>query len=81
MEPSHRPNFQLAGAGGVLFGYTAACIVLGALVGWAVGSAGIGILFGAFVGIPAASSWSTAATGTRSNARHLVDFRVRCRDG
>ena len=30
MEPADRPNFQLAGAGGVLFGFTAACIVLGA---------------------------------------------------
>ena len=53
MEPSSRPNFQLAGAGGVLFGFTAACIVLGALIGWAAGSLAYGIVFGAVIGIPA----------------------------
>jgi F0F1-type ATP synthase assembly protein I len=53
MEPASRPNFQLAGAGGTLLGTTAACIVLGALVGWAAGSTGIGILIGAVIGIPA----------------------------
>ena len=52
MEPTSRPNFQLAGAGGVLFGFTAACIVLGALIGWAVGSVAYGIVFGAVIGIP-----------------------------
>jgi len=52
MEPSSRPNFQLAGAGGVLFGFTAACIVLGALIGWAAGSLAYGIVFGAVIGIP-----------------------------
>jgi hypothetical protein len=53
MEPTSRPNFQLAGAGGVLFGVTAACIVLGALIGWAAGSLAYGLVFGAVVGIPA----------------------------
>ena len=53
MEPSSRPNFQLAGAGGTLLGTTAALIAIGALVGWALGSVGIGILAGAFLGIPA----------------------------
>ncbi|MFL5935706.1 MAG: hypothetical protein ACJ744_07895 [Gaiellaceae bacterium] len=52
MEPTSRPNFQLAGAGGVLFGFTAACIVLGALIGWAAGSVAYGIVFGAVIGIP-----------------------------
>jgi len=52
MEPASRPNFQLAGAGGVLFGFTLACIVLGALIGWAAGSVAYGIVFGAVVGIP-----------------------------
>ena len=52
MEPASRPNFQLAGAGGVLFGFTAACIAVGALIGWAAGSLGYGIVFGALVGIP-----------------------------
>ena len=53
MEPASRPNFQLAGAGGTLLGTTAALIALGALGGWAAGSAGIGILVGAGIGIPA----------------------------
>jgi hypothetical protein len=52
MEPTSRPNFQLAGAGGVLFGSTAACILLGAVIGWAAGRIGYGIAFGAVVGIP-----------------------------
>ena len=53
VEPGHgRPTFQLAGAGGTLIGFTAACVVLGALIGWAAGSAGIGLLIGAVVGIP-----------------------------
>ena len=52
MEPADRPNFQLAGAGGVLFGFTAACIVLGTVIGWAAGSAAYGLVFGAVVGIP-----------------------------
>ena len=52
MEPSPRPTFELAGAGGTLIGFTAACIVLGALVGWVAGSVGIGIVIGVVVGIP-----------------------------
>ncbi len=52
MEPADRPNLQLAGAGGVLFGFTAACIVLGAAIGWVAGSVAYGIVFGAVVGIP-----------------------------
>jgi hypothetical protein len=52
MEPAHRPNLQLAGAGGVLFGFTAACVILGAVIGWAVGSLAYGIVFGAVIGIP-----------------------------
>ena len=46
------PSFSLAGAGSVLIGFTAACIVAGALVGWAVGRVGIGVAIGAVVGIP-----------------------------
>lgn len=53
MEPASRPNLQFAGAGGTLLGTTAACIVVGALVGWLAGSVGIGILIGAVIGIPA----------------------------
>ena len=52
MEPASRPNIQLAGAGGVLFGFTAACIVIGVVIGWAVGNAAYGLVFGALVGIP-----------------------------
>jgi hypothetical protein len=47
-----RPQFSLAGAGSVLIGSTAACIVAGTLVGWAAGSIGYGLAFGAVVGIP-----------------------------
>jgi hypothetical protein len=46
------PSFSLAGAGSVLIGFTAACIVAGALIGWAVGRVGIGVAIGAVVGIP-----------------------------
>jgi len=48
-----RPSLQLAGAGMVLIGYTAAIAVLGLLIGWAAGSLGIGLLIGIVVGIPA----------------------------
>jgi uncharacterized membrane protein YdfJ with MMPL/SSD domain len=51
VEPQ-RPTFSLAGAGSVLIGFTAACIVAGALVGWAVGGFGLGLAIGAVVGVP-----------------------------
>jgi hypothetical protein len=51
VEPQ-RPTFSLAGAGSVLIGFTAACIVAGTLVGWAVGSVRYGLVFGAVAGIP-----------------------------
>ena len=51
MSPQ-RPTFSLAGAGSVLIGFTGACILLGALIGWAAGSVGLGIALGALVGIP-----------------------------
>jgi hypothetical protein len=53
MEPAPRPTFSLAGAGMTLIGSTAAVIVVGALVGWALGSVAWGFLVGAIVGIPA----------------------------
>ena len=37
----------------MLIGFTAACIVAGALIGWAAGSTGYGIVAGAVVGVPA----------------------------
>jgi hypothetical protein len=51
VEPQ-RQTFSLAGAGSVLIGSTAACIAVGTLVGWALGSVGYGLAFGAVVGIP-----------------------------
>ena len=47
-----RPQFSLAGAGSVLIGFTAACIVVGTFIGWALGNLGYGLAFGAVVGIP-----------------------------
>jgi len=44
---------QLAGAGGMLIGVTAACGAVGALVGWALGATGLGLVTGLIVGIPA----------------------------
>ena len=53
MEPSPRASFEPAGAGALLGGVTAASVGIGALIGWAAGSLGLGILGGAFVGVPA----------------------------
>ncbi len=47
-----QPTFSLAGAGTYLIGLTAACIVVGALIGWAAGNVGLGIALGSVVGIP-----------------------------
>jgi hypothetical protein len=46
------PTFSLAGAGSVLIGFTAACIAIGAFIGWALGNVGYGLALGAVVGIP-----------------------------
>jgi F0F1-type ATP synthase assembly protein I len=54
MEPAARPSFQPAAAGGVLLGVLFASVALGAFIGWALGSAGYGILIGAVVGLPLA---------------------------
>jgi hypothetical protein len=51
VEPA-RSTFTLAGAGSVLIGFTAACIAVGTLIGWAAGNIGYGLAFGAVVGIP-----------------------------
>jgi hypothetical protein len=56
MEPKParpRPTFEPAGAGMLLAATTASSVGAGALVGWAVGSVGYGILGGAIVGVPA----------------------------
>ena len=52
MEPRPTPNLSLAGAGSVLIGTTAAVIVVGILIGWALGSLAWGFLVGAILGIP-----------------------------
>jgi hypothetical protein len=36
----------------VLIGFTAACIAVGTLIGWAIGNVGYGLAFGSVVGIP-----------------------------
>jgi F0F1-type ATP synthase assembly protein I len=51
VEPA-RPSLQLAGAGGTLIGTTAACGIIGAVVGWAIGSWPLGLMAGLVVGIP-----------------------------
>ncbi len=53
MQAAQRPTFDPAGAGGILLLFLVVCAGLGALVGWAAGSVGIGILVGALIGIPA----------------------------
>ena len=54
MEPSARRTLDPAGAGGILLGILLAAIFFGALIGWALGSWGIGALIGAVAGIPLA---------------------------
>jgi hypothetical protein len=51
VEPT-RPTISLAGAGSVLLGFTGACMLLGALVGWALGDWAVGLAVGVVVGIP-----------------------------
>jgi F0F1-type ATP synthase assembly protein I len=46
-------QFDAAGAGGLLLAVLLLCIAIGALVGWALGTAGIGALVGAILGIAA----------------------------
>jgi hypothetical protein len=53
MRDSSRPTFEPAGAGMLLAATTGAAVGLGALIGWAAGSVGLGILGGAVVGVPA----------------------------
>jgi F0F1-type ATP synthase assembly protein I len=52
MERQPTPKLNLAGAGSVLIGTTAAVIVVAILIGWLAGSAAWGFLIGAILGIP-----------------------------
>jgi hypothetical protein len=52
MLPPKMPPHSLATASGLLLGTTGAAMLAGALLGWAFGSWGIGLLIGALVGIP-----------------------------
>ena len=52
MAPDAASPHSLATASGLLFGTMGAAMLVGALVGWAVGSWSIGLLLGAVVGIP-----------------------------
>ena len=49
-----RKSLDPLGAGAMLLGVLFACVGIGALVGWAMGSVGIGVAIGSVVGIPAA---------------------------
>jgi F0F1-type ATP synthase assembly protein I len=49
-----RTSLDPLGAGALLAGVLFACVGVGALLGLAAGSVGIGILVGALVGVPAA---------------------------
>jgi F0F1-type ATP synthase assembly protein I len=53
MEPVGRQSFPPVEAGAVLVTFLLVGIAAGGLLGWAAGSAGIGILVGAVLGIPA----------------------------
>lgn len=53
MEHSHRPTVHPAGAGMLLASITAACMAVGAVIGWAADAIGYGILVGVIVGVPA----------------------------
>ena len=48
-----RANFEPAGAGVLLASVAVACIGVGALIGWAAGNVGYGVLCGAIAGVPA----------------------------
>jgi len=53
MQAASRSSFQPAEAGAILAGAVGACATGGALIGWAAGHTGYGVLGGVCVGIPA----------------------------
>jgi hypothetical protein len=52
MDRQPTPKLNLAGAGSVLIGSTAAVIAICIAIGWLAGSAAWGFLVGAILGIP-----------------------------
>jgi hypothetical protein len=52
---AERSGFDPLNAGGVLLGVLVVCVGIGALVGWAAGSVGVGIAIGSVIGIPLAT--------------------------
>jgi hypothetical protein len=51
---AERTSLDPLGAGALLTGVLFACVGIGALVGYAAGSLGIGVAIGSVIGIPAA---------------------------
>jgi F0F1-type ATP synthase assembly protein I len=51
---AERASLDPLGAGALLTGVLFACVGIGALVGYAAGSLGIGVAIGSLIGIPAA---------------------------
>jgi hypothetical protein len=52
MQGTSRSSFQPVEAGAVLAGTVGACGGTGALIGWAAGNTGYGVLAGVVVGLP-----------------------------
>ena len=52
MQAASRRTLDPAGAGGVLLLGIVVGLGIGALIGWAAGNTGIGLLVGAILGIP-----------------------------
>ena len=48
-----RTSFDPLGAGALLLAVLVVCVGLGAVLGWAFGSVGIGVAIGAVIGVPA----------------------------
>jgi hypothetical protein len=48
-----RTSLDPLGAGALLLAVLAVCVGVGALLGWAAGSVGIGVAVGSVIGIPA----------------------------
>jgi hypothetical protein len=49
---AERTSFDPLGAGALLLAVLVLCVGLGAVVGWALGSVGIGVAIGAVIGVP-----------------------------